>query len=256
MRQLLACVVALAGCAFQPPEGEAQPAEDEPAPDGPAALVPCSVTGAKLCIELEDAESWPRDASGRDLAVSAARVSREDSEDTLGHAVQLGTDSELHVAESQTLDIRGAITIEMWILGGGLSYGRQTFLLDNDQQYSMSISDSLELRCAIDDVDADANGFSLIGGWHHVACTYDKDQLRVYVDGQLRDCQSSNKEIPIGNSAGTAIGANLAGTTRSDPFLGRLDNIHVYDRRLAGSELCALANQAGCGDTCPSGGGG
>ena len=252
VRQLLVCVVAIAGCAFQPPDGDA-PADD-PLPDtppGPVALKPCSVTGAKLCVELEDEATWPRDASGLDLAVSAARVSREDSEEALGHAVQLGFDSELQVAESPTLDIEGAITIEMWMLSTSFSFGQATYLLDNDLQYAMSITSEHELRCAIDDAEAEADG-PLLPGWHHVACTYDRDRVRVYVDGELRDCQSFNKQIPTLGTTGTAIGAKVSGTTRSAPFVGRVDNIRVYDRSLAGSELCALAGGSGCGDTCPS----
>ena len=257
MRHLLVVVVALAGCAFEPnlPEDESEdpPADEEPAPEDEPdlAMTPCSVTGTKLCLEFDHAAMFTRDATG--LTVTAANVSRETSD--LGYAALLDDQSELVVAESAALDIRGAITFEMWIYGDATNLGSRAHLLDNPTQYAMSITDATLIRCGIERVTVDSN-MSIAGGWHHVACTYDRSRLRVYVDGELRGCKSENKSIPTMGMAGTAIGAKLGGPTLSEQFTGKIDSVHIHDRRLSGSELCTLAGGVDCSDQCPSGGGG
>jgi hypothetical protein len=111
----------------------------------------------------------------------------------------------------------------------------------------------MKIRCGIDSFSIDTED-PITAGWHHVACTYDKSRLRVYVDGELSGCKSEDKSIPTSGIDGTAIGAKLSGTTLSEPFTGQIDNVHIYDRRLTGSELCTLAGGADCNDRCPSGG--
>lgn len=251
MRHLVV-VVALAGCVFEPPFPDDDPPEEPaPAPAPDTAMTPCSVTGTRLCVEFDHADLWTRDATG--LAVTASNVTREASD--LGYAVRLGAASELVVAESDALDIADEITFEMWIYGDATVYGNRAYLLDNNSQYSLSITDATLIRCGVEDFAVDS-GMSIAGGWHHVACTYDKSRLRVYVDGELRGCKSESKSIPTDGNDGTAIGANLSDTSLSERFEGRIDNVHVYDRRLAGSELCTLAGNTDCNDQCPGGGGG
>jgi hypothetical protein len=253
----LVIAVAISGCAFEPgvSDDDDAPVEDptDPADPGPLpapdnAMTPCTVTGAKLCVEFDHAAQWTRDASG--LVVTAANVTRQASD--LGYAVLLETMSEILVAEAPALDIRDDITFEMWIFGDASIYGNRAHLLDNTNQYAMSITDSMKLRCGVENFSIDATQ-PLEAGWHHVACTYDKSRLRVYVDGELRGCRSESKAIPTSGNAGTAIGAKL-GSTLSEQFTGQIDNVHIYDRRLSGSELCALAGGDDCNDQCPSSG--
>ena len=254
----LVIAVAISGCAFVPglPEDDgvedpADPADPGPLPAPDNAMTPCTVTGAKLCVEFDHAALWTRDASG--LEVIASNVTRQASD--LGYAVLLETMSQILVAEAPALDIRDAITFEMWIYGDAGIYGNRAHLLDNTSQYAMSITDAMKLRCGVDNVSIDSEQ-PLTAGWHHVACTYDKSRLRVYVDGDLRGCKSETKVIPTTGTAGTAIGAKIAGATLSERFTGQIDNVHVYDRRLSGSNLCTLAGGDDCEDECPTGGGG
>ena len=52
---------------------------------------------------------------------------------------------------------------------------------------------------------------------------------------------------------GGAIGSNIAtGPTYKNPFVGQLDNVHVYSGALSAASICMLAGGVGCTSTCPS----
>jgi hypothetical protein len=80
----------------------------------------------------------------------------------------------------------------------------------------------------------------LAPGWHHVAVTYDGNNLRLYVDGKLaRETRYGKK--PAANPFPLSIG---------DGFVGKIAGLKLFDRALAPSEIASLANrhsQTSCG---------
>lgn len=81
------------------------------------------------------------------------------------------------------------------------------------------------------------------GQWYHVAMTYDRETLRLYVNGVLEG-SNSNPSGPIETTVGEArIGSytGARGVFFGDyPFNGSIDEIYVYNRALSGAELAGL----------------
>ena len=111
------------------------------------------------------------------------------------------------------------------------------------------------MRCGIEHdqtVDSGSNARIDDAQFHHVACTYDGNELRVYVDGDLANCQTPGATIDS-TPALTDIGHEFGNVSTTEQFRGALDDIHVFARALRPDEICALARRgSGCNMTCPS----
>jgi hypothetical protein len=90
------------------------------------------------------------------------------------------------------------------------------------------------------------------GDWHHIAGTYDGTNMQLYVDGQ-----AWGDSCPSGPPSSTTTGDFLAfgsedGTWRSDRYFdGILDEVTIYNRALAPSEIAAIYNAGGAGKDRP-----
>lgn len=81
------------------------------------------------------------------------------------------------------------------------------------------------------------------GQWHQIAATYDEQDKRLFVDGQLQD-ETHRPGLSPGNDFDLVIG----GFTDPDPqnddphasFEGSLDDVMVFDRALSPEEVQAL----------------
>jgi hypothetical protein len=166
--------------------------------------------------------------------------------------------STMHVAESMDLDLAGDFAIDMWIAPSAISKGLRYWLLDNNKQYFMSFGDTRQVRCGIGGKVVDAVQ-PIDASWHHVTCNYEANggHLQVYVDGTLSGCSGGAiAPAPTSGHDGLAIGANLSGTTFSERYVGQLDNVHVYARKLGAQEICTAAGHTSCNNVCPGIGGG
>lgn len=82
------------------------------------------------------------------------------------------------------------------------------------------------------------------GTWRHVAVTFENKVLRYYIDGQL------NREVAQGGDLTTFSSAMLmiAGSDNNlDLFQGALDEVRLYNRALAASEVQTLASGGAVG---------
>ncbi len=76
------------------------------------------------------------------------------------------------------------------------------------------------------------------GQWHHMAATYDGNDLRVYVDGV-----ETNSSTPNGDSndvKDTNAQLNFGDTGTGIGFNGYLDEAHIYNHTLTASEISTL----------------
>jgi hypothetical protein len=81
--------------------------------------------------------------------------------------------------------------------------------------------------------------------WYHVACTFDGSMMRIYLDGTLNSESSSGSITILYNDVSnfsTHIGkVPSTGTTSS--FLGKIDNVRIYNRALSEDEIKLLADE-------------
>lgn len=158
--------------------------------------------------------------------------------------------------ESTRLAIQDTLTIEMWTRPDELP-SDQFGLFDAFGQYQLNLESDGQIECMLlgagyDELESKTEIDVREGLWHHVACTYDGDTLKVFVDGKVTGCKRVDRTVTtLGTRA--AIGANLAQTALVNRFAGRLDNVHVYSRALTPAEICDAWGYGGCDDKCPRG---
>lgn len=92
------------------------------------------------------------------------------------------------------------------------------------------------------------NALDTLGGtnlpsstWTHVAATYANGLLQTYVNCKFSQSLSYGSTLAVGNTA-LLIGAS--NSPIANYFGGAIDDIRIYDRALAASELCLIMRQS------------
>lgn len=81
-------------------------------------------------------------------------------------------------------------------------------------------------------------------GWYHVACTFDGNVYRLYIDGVLRgSALRPRSRVPLTDALiGAFIGPGRG--FQQELYAGLIDDVRIYDRALADGEVAALASGA------------
>ncbi len=247
----MAASLVLSACAFEPgtlAEDDGTGEGEDPSGTGTgsdtgsgAPLVqPCTFPDAdlRLCLDFDDAKLRPivTDASVAKLDGTATEL--EPASRSGKPAAGFGWSSRIDVPESPTLDIAGALTLEMWVWP---EYPHSAILLDNNGQYRIQLAVDGRLGCVLGNTPVWSDDSEDAREWTHVACVYSANTLTIFING---------------SSAGTTVSVGAPGTgtsgTRLGYFAGRLDDIHVYARALTAAQVCTHAGRT----TCSSGPGG
>lgn len=256
MRLTLIAAVMVAGCSYAEPRVPGAGSGDDTAPDADMNVPhTCPSDGSlRLCVDFDDA---PTVVDGMSHTVQAMNV---EATTRLGDAaVHVDTASQMFIAPAGTGDLDDVtdLTIEMWIAPDQHpSSGQSYWMLDNNTEYGIEYLDDGKIRCVMGSHTIDSMTSVATGTFMHVACTYDVSRLIVLVDGAVDNCVDENHPIPTGGHDGVAIGANLgAGPVFNDRFVGGLDNVRVYNRKLSSGEICTIAGHGtSCSHSCPDGG--
>lgn len=87
------------------------------------------------------------------------------------------------------------------------------------------------------------------GNWNHITITFDGAFASIFLNGVLQNAVASNY---IPNSNNFYIGNSVALCSNdSTSFLGKIDDIRIYNRALNGQEVVALYNEGLCYQTIP-----
>jgi hypothetical protein len=246
----IAAFALLGACTFTPgePKGSGGGSSD---PGGTPAGVdaapvanrpPCDLMdpAVQLCLDFEAPELGLDSSLGHhDATVTNATITQRAPE----HALAVDVTSNVHVDETQALDMVNAITYEAWIAPMQAPPVGEYVVLANLGKYAVSVQADGKVRCELAGVQADSGGSISFGTnkWTHVACSYDRQQLMVYVNGDVSHCTPATAPIATTGVGGTAIGV---------PFVGAIDNIHVLSRAATASEICGHAGASGCNNSC------
>lgn len=238
--------------------GDGDPGDPGDPTDTPIARK-CSTTDAalELCVDFEDgngASLIPTDGSGKNRVITLAQdidFMQRGTSPNVELAGQLSSASRLQVAETAALDITQNLTLSMWMKVGTAS-ANAYWLLDNNTQYHVSFQPDGQVRCGLGSEVVSSGALRIYDqDWHHIGCTYEGAQLKLFVDGSRVGCRSLETMIATGGSVGTSIGANIsAGPTFSDQFIGGLDNVQVFSRTLTDQQICEAAGHTSCGNYC------
>jgi hypothetical protein len=256
--RLLTFATVMTGCNFVSPPRS--PEVIEPSPMPPVEQ-PCrsNEPGVALCVDFEDQPlaSVATDRSPNQnhaVAVAVGATQRPPGE----QAALLSAASSLLVRESAALDL-ARFTIEMWIRPGQTPKYKDgdAGLFDNFGQYTMRLQSDRRVRCGLVGSDRVSSTAAVpAGAWSHVACRYTDGEMRVYINGQLSNCQSVEAITQLG-LLGSAIGSEvnpIPGGPPKDRFIGGIDNVRIYDHPLEDDRICVAAGwpTGSCEATCPS----
>lgn len=156
-----------------------------------------------------------------------------------------GDDDYVAIPDDSSFGVE-TVTVSAWVSSGGAN-NREYIFDGQDHNYLLKEADGTETpRFGVFIGGSfhfvDATGDLSPGTWHHVAGTYDGDELRIYVDGVLADT-NGNPSGPIDVSAGESrIGDYLGGGYGYD---GLIDEVRIYDQALSPDRISSLAAQGG-----------
>ena len=203
---------------------------------------------------------WPGDGNANDIAGANSGVLQNGATfapGQVGQAFSLdGFDDFIEVPNSASLGITDEITIDAWvkIASPGGQFFPQHYVIDSRDGigggYGLNVDTEL-IQFWIGDFFPNYPSTVQVGQWHHVAGTYDGSNMVVYVDGVVMGSFSPTTNL-IPSTAPLFIGQRFTFTERFD---GLIDEVEIYGRALAASEIQAIFNAGSDGKCKPDGDG-
>lgn len=169
-----------------------------------------------------------------------------------------GVDDMVVVPHSPSLSL-DKFTMEAWIKIKKIrEFGSQETILIKryepswQDNYGLAISSKGKVEASFYSFDIPTwfNAKSVInisaGDWYHIAATYDRTTLKIYINGVL-DNSVNTKYTPYQNNFKLVIGRACAGDPclfrpSSPSFNGIIDEVRIYNRALSASEIQAEYN--------------
>jgi hypothetical protein len=198
-------------------------------------------SGARLIAAYgfnEGAGSTVSDASGTGNNGTAANASWTTAGKFGGALVFNGTSSRVTVNDSATLRLTSAMTLEAWVYPTNTNATWRDVIYKGDDNYYLEATSPQSGRVGAGGtfLSAPMYGPTLPANtWTHLALTYDRVTLRLYVNGtQVTSVAAS---APLATSANPLQigGDNLYGQF----FAGRIDEVRIYDGALSASQIAA-----------------
>lgn len=233
----------VAGCGFEhgvDPAGQPDSGGTDPSADASVNVppVPCKFPDGslRLCVEFQDRKysGSVSDTSPYQLNAIADELGEWTRNNQPAAATYWNT--LVRVPESPMLDITGSITFEIWVRSL-YQYGT---MLSNDGQYAIGMDLSGRVTCRIGNttVTSDPIGQDV---WRHIACTKTDEKIAIHIDGVATKCQDASSSIPTAGTQGTKI---------TPGFIGFIDDIRIYARKLTALEICTHADKTQCQSGC------
>lgn len=148
------------------------------------------------------------------------------------------------VADSDSLDLTNAMTLEAWVKPRSRSAWRTVLMkeLSNWQSYVLYSAATPYNGGNGEEPVGFVNGDGVRGpaplplnAWSHLATTFDGTTQRLYVDGTLVASRPSTAAAQVGTGA-LRIGGN---DVWGEQFDGLIDDVRVYDRAISAAEVVA-----------------
>ena len=153
-----------------------------------------------------------------------------------------GVDDRVDVADSNSLDLAGGMTLEAWVRPTANSGYRTVVLkeVSGELAYSLYAADSDHAthpsgwaRVAGVSHYADGTGALPLNAWSHIAVTYNGSALVYFVNGVQTRSTALSGAITT-STMPLRIGSN---TIWGEYFQGQIDEVRVYNRALSASEI-------------------
>ena len=162
-----------------------------------------------------------------------------------------GTDNVIRVASAESL-MPEEVTLATWIRFDSLPVEvadlifKRNLDLDNNESYALQIQSGGGMRFVLGNgaqtrLDSEPMG---VGEWHHVAATFARPDMKIYVDGKLAG--TAVHDLPLAHNPATdlLVGARDHAVQPLSSFAhGMLDDVRIYRRALGAGEIAALVKE-------------
>lgn len=164
-----------------------------------------------------------------------------------------GTDDYFIIKKNNGLDISNMkeFSVSLWFntSSGAPNYSPRILNIQDDKKYNLEIyidKDNNELILKNYDSPNSTNNFELSvnstiqkGVWYHIVLVFDfsSNETKMYLDGSLEAVE--NKNILVPGNPDYYLGTHRI---RSWFFIGKIDDIRFYNRKLSSSEVSELYN--------------
>jgi hypothetical protein len=151
-----------------------------------------------------------------------------------------GTSSWVTVADSASLDLTSALTLEAWVNPAALGTSWRTVLFKEQtggMVYSLYANEATGHPVGQVNIGGEQNALGSTGlplnTWTHLAVTYDGQTLTLYVNGAPAGSKAQTGLVPASTGA-LRIGGN---GIWPEWFSGLIDNARVYNRALTQAQI-------------------
>jgi len=140
---------------------------------------------------------------------------------------------------SPSLNFTGAMTLQAWVYPTATQSGWRTIIQREVDAYFLHASSNSPLAPAAGGTFGGAVAFTgspsavPVNTWSHLAVTYDGASVRLHVNGVLAASKAQTGAIQS-STAPLRIGGNVP---YGEYFLGRIDDVRIYNRALSAAEL-------------------
>ena len=152
-----------------------------------------------------------------------------------------GANDLVSIADASSLDLTTALTLEAWVFPTAIGGSWRTVIMKEQPGqlvyalYAGADNGTPSGHVFVNgDRDARATTGLPLNTWSHLAVTYDGTTIRLYVNGVL----GSSVGAVVGSMPNSTGALRLGGNTIwAEWFVGRIDEVRVYNRALTQSEL-------------------
>jgi hypothetical protein len=157
-----------------------------------------------------------------------------------------GVNDWVTIADSNSLDLTSALTLEAWIYPTALTGWRTVLMkeVSGGMAYTLYADTTshanVYLKTTGGDAGQSAPAVLPLSTWTHVAATYDTTTMRLYVNGTQVATRARTGNITTSTSP-LHIGGN---TPWGEWFAGRIDEVRIYNRVLTAAQITTDMNTA------------
>ncbi|MBU4265948.1 MAG: hypothetical protein L6243_07000 [Candidatus Altiarchaeales archaeon] len=153
-----------------------------------------------------------------------------------------GHDDYVEIQDSGSLDITNEITMEAWVKHSTDDFKTwETIIAKGDNSYRLHFYREYEtfdmsLTIGGKPYNLDSSTKPVTGEWYHVAGTYDGSEMRIYINGELKDTMNASGDIDtVGYDLWFGDNSEVSGRNLN----GTLDEVRILDEALTGDEIRA-----------------
>lgn len=234
-------VLALSGCdqllGLQKITPLADAAIDAPPPPPRAHYTFEQVAGGATCLHDDT-------GNGHDGTCAQGTPTIVDGPPGHGQAFAFDGATYITIPYAADLDAPSGFTVTMWVAIDGYDPARGFDCIIN-RIYGTMGGDTWQLCVGPQNgffavSDGSVNTPPLTTAWTHLGLVFDGNHVASWVDGELM----SLNYVPMAAAYDPTVGIWIGADAEPDPevfFIGRIDDVYLYDRVLSADEIAALA---------------